>query len=954
MKKLLALILALALALCAAWTNNNATVEVATQTNEAKAQEWAKAYYGRPIAKKTNKTNMVRMLAHRAGRILALPLMLFLGIYTVSYKAKDGQVRSKDYARYGDGKLAHNRLLAAGYKDATIMKKSGPAQTKEEIARGSAINFIRKLHLATGEEEFIPMPNSSLIRQIRKLGIVPFDAFMKVDASVKGNVTEDELEIALTKVQHIAADRLIDKRGCAWRPLLASASDKRKGTFLCVREDLYPSMGRWLMCGLKTKEIRMVVSKYLVYLGLQCSASKPMIEVFGWTFDFNRIAVIPDLQGETATPRTCVFVKADNTVETVEDHKEPLNILDGAALFFSNVFCNKAFSFRIGAWTKGCAMPVKRHEVKEWYARKVGGCTTKKQTAEWLDSHEIMIQTIDGPVSIDEVDLVMTESCWKCKGLYRSVHEWAEACIANEYTANVCVQQHHLRLKSLPYQQGQLIAGDQRDAMGVAAHAAAKVQAWRNPEKAAEILPGFMRDAAMIYPEFLQTKGFQNVIQQMYRKERLSMLAGRIPDAAYSAFVMPDPMVFVTHMLGLPVEAQFAENEAVFSGVDEGTEIGLTRNPDTDGHPMVKALDPKNVFFCIEGVLYINPFSWIPILLRLDYDGDHVLVVILQSLVSLYKKTIEKNGETPIVWIAPSGQKSAITVSAIAQALMDSITGSETGIHSDNITKILNADKVTREKLGQEILNWLHCVETKRVNVEIDKTKNAAESTKRNKEAEEVLKHLRDLILPEFCRFAKASDEHPAEDEKYWSKRCRYTGSFLDLYSRLCQKKLPETLEIRLPDTAFDVSKLLINPERRVGQEYFGLVFAGKYNEVTGTYYNEGLFNHICHRTTSEWALADDADNHGNNEELIRAAALKEIEDFVTAQGGDMDGAFDIITRWVFTTAMRGTRALTDKHYEMIFRTYFNLFGQKLFATICMNLGYVPENVDHADDEEEE
>lgn len=950
MKKLIALLLALCLALCASLVKTNNTTEVATQTTETKIAEWAKAYYGKPTVKKTVKTDRSKMLLHRAGRILALPLTIFLGIYSVSYEAKDG-VHTKEFVRYSDAKLAHNKLLAAGHKEAEVREKKGREQTVEERARTSSVNYIRKLHLASGQEEIIPMPNSSLIRRVRKMGLIPFDCFMKVDAHVDHAYDEDELSLALCRVQHVAADRLVDKRGCAWKPLLASASDKRKGTFLCVREDLYAKMGRWLLCGLKTKEIKMVVSKYLVYLGLQCSASKPMSEVFGWSFDFNRIAVVPDLNGETATPRICIFVKANNTIETVDNHQESLNILDGSALYFRRSADDKAFSFRIGAWTKGCAMPVSRGEVKEWFAKKVGGCATRKEITEWLADHEIMIQTIDGPVSIDDVDLVLTESTWKCKGLYPSVAAWAQACIDNGYEACVCVKQHALRLKALPYQQGQLIAGNQRDAMGVAAHAAAKVQAWRDPKKAAEILPGWMKDSAMIYPEFFQTKYFMSTIQACYTKERTSMFAGRIPDAAFSAFVMPDPLVFITHMLGLPIETQFAENEVVFSGVKENEDCVLTRNPDTDGHPVCKAIDPKHAIFCIEGVCYINPFSWTPILLRLDYDGDHVLVVVLKSIVDLYKKTIEKNGEVPIVWVAPSGDKTLITVSGIAKALMDSITGSETGIHSDNITRILNADKATRERLGQEVIHWLHCVETKRVNVEIDKTKNAAERQQRNKEAEEVLKNLRDMMLPDFCRFAKATEEHPATDEAYWSKRCKYTGSFLDMYSRMIQRKLPETLEIRLPDTAFDVTMCLINPERKIGAEYAGLIGPGK-RLKDGTYGNKGLFNEIAFRHAAEWAtiIGADATTKKDARAAIRAAALAEIQDFVEAQGGDMDGAYDVITRWFFVR----TTTLPDAAFEVYAREYFDLFGEKLFAVVCMNLGLAPSNCEEDEDEEEE
>ena len=960
MKKLIAIVLALIVAFFGATTGTtlNGTVidgiaEDITITDTTAAYLTDKAYKAR-CSKYTPAWVRVVKRAKRHGRaihmaklVLLLPLIPILGAFPVSYK-KDDEIKTKSYTDYVDALLAYLKIPEK-YKPE--IREVRDLRDPETVARESEIGFIRKIHLSSYYTdhpvvEFIPFSYSSLKRKLKKMGLKPYDVFMKIDAHTS-EFDEEGMAAARAEVTHITADKFVDRHGCAWKPCFCTAGEKRKGVFTCVREDLYPVIGKWLMCGLNTRRIRMVVSKYLVYLGLQASASKPMMEVFGWTFDFHRIAIIPDLNGETKTPRDCWFVDAAKRVFKKKNHKEPLNVFDGAAFYFKNKFVNKTFSFRFGAWTKGCCAPLDREQVRWFIASKKLNTTDKKTIRAWLKDHgsEITIKTIDGEVKIDDIDVIMTESTWKCKGQYASVREWADACIENEYEFNVCIQQHRPKLKSLPYQQGQLIRGNSTAAIGMASHAAAYARKLRKPEEAASILPGWMGEMAEMLPSMFKVRYILMMVQRKYTKIRNEMISGKIPEAGYSLFVMPDPVAFVCHAAGLPIECSIEENECVCTTIENGKEVVLTRNPDTDGCPILK--NKNEGMFCAKDVVYINPFSWVPILLRLDYDGDHVFVIVYAKLVDLYKITKEEVGEIPIIWVAPSGVKTVITVTTIGEAILASITGSKTGIHSDNITKILNISKEDRERLieeyGEEVLTVLWAIETKAVNVEIDAAKNAAEVSQQNDEMEKLLRELSKLKLPEFCRYSKASKEHPADDEEYWSRRTAYTGSFLDMYSRTVRKQLPETLEIQgLDDKPFDVTLLMIDPHRQRGQ-YRGLCLKGKWDPETQSYINVGLFNHIARRLSSEWKLIIDKEVNAHKEnykDSLRAAAIAEITRFVEAQGGTLEGAYDIITRYVFTA----TTSMSDEAYETLMRAYWDIFGQMAYSVLCMNLNEVPEN----------
>jgi len=958
MKKLFALLLAALMAFIGSTTlttNTTAHVGIDLDTPVAtKAAEWEAGYASRCRHATAHPTHRTNHAMRRIAMALALPVMLFTGVYTVSYKAKDG-LHEKDFDSFSEGRLAFNKIEKAGLNPEIRIKK-GEEKTPEQIARESSMNFIQKIHLGTGEVEYIPMPRSSLQRRLKKLGLIPFDSVIKIDAHAN-ELDEDAYAIAQADVDHICAEGYKDAKGCVWMPLLASASDKRKGTFMAVRADLYSEIGSWLCCGLVTSKIKMVVSKFLVYLGLQTSSSRPMMEVFGWTFDFHRIAVIPDFESETTTARDVFFCDEGDHVGLRKDWKEPLNIFDGAAFYFKNVFVNKTFSFRVGPWTKGCCAPLDRYEVKRLYAIKVGGVDAKDRKAQdaWIEEHksEIVIKTIDGNVPIDAIDLIMTESCWKCKGQYKSVKEWADSCVKHEYEANVCVNEHKPRLKAMPYQQGQLIRGSSIDALAAAAHAGTVVSSWNKAEKAAEVLPGTLGEIARLDNAFMKNDYVQRTLQEMYAKRRNEMVAGKIPNAGYSLFVMPDPVCFIQHMFGWKIESQFAENE-IHCSLLKDKQVGiLTRNPDTDGFP--ESVNKKDAAFCAKNVVFINPFCWTPILLRLDYDGDHILIIVEPLLVKLFQKTRAMIGETPFVWNAPAGKKEKIGKAAIAAALKASIAGGKTGIHSDNITKLMNISKEDlvelQEQFGEDVLTELHVIETKKVNVEIDKTKNAAEATKANKRFAKMEKAMKGLKLPRFCRFSKASEAVPATDAK-WDKKTYYTGSFLDIYSRTVEKRLPEVLEIKgLENEIFDVYKYMIDPARKTSDGYIGLTGKGIRDEETDTYYNEGLFSNIAFRSSKEWALATSkhADMNKSNKALLRDAALAEIKAFVEAQGGNLDGAYDVITRWVFC----GTKGLSKKYADIIYDTYFDIFGEKILSVLCMNLGLVPDN-DFDEEEEEE
>lgn len=957
MKKLVVLLIALVMGIFS-FTATGANVVVDTP-EQTKAIEWSIGYSKRCGSYKLKNIPVIRN-NHRFIRKVALaPLHVLLGVsFEASYKEKNNTVKSKIYDEYGDAKFAilqlknYNKKYNAGMKDFRVATvEDNNDNDLETIARNSDMGFIRKLTLVSDKMEYIVMPNCSLKRRMQKLGYNVFDIFMKIDAHVDERNAEETMMV-VSDMQTITAEKYVDKKGCAWKPLLASASDKRKSTFLCIREDIYNQCRTWLVGGKNLKNIKMVVSKYLVYMGLQTSSSKLLKDVIGTSFAFNRIAVVKDLEIETATPKDVWFVNADNSVTRKSNHKEPLNAFDGVGIYFDDVIKRKmpkslwkqlikAFSCRLGIMTKLLILPQSREEYKAELAKH---------------GHDGTITQIDNTiVNIDDVDVILTESCFKGKALFNTVKEWAQACIDNDYECAVCVQQHKKTLKDMPYQQGQLLRGNNIDALALASHAVATVQKWTKPEEAAKIIGGHLGAACEVYPALLKTRYVKKVLQDRYTQRREAMIAGKVPEVGYSVFVAPDMKPLFCHIFNLPIEYSIKEDECVLDWCEEGQDVVLTRNPDTDGCPIVT--NHKKAWGSVPGVVHINPASWVPILLRLDYDGDHVLVICDPLVVKMFKQTFVNMKKLPIVWIAPSGKKTEITNATIAEALMASMAGTQTGIHSDNLTKVWNINRdVAKEliqKYGDNIIDVLIALETYNTNVDIDSTKNAANTTEKTKEARMMLSELKGMTLPEFCRYSKADEKHPA-DSKYWNSRCEYSGSLLDMYSKTCASRLPEMLEVKgLDNEVFCVQKIMIDPHRPM-KGYIGLAEDGVRNPETKRYESEGVFNHTAFRHSKIWRLKVDAENKKTFNEMkiaIKKATLEEIEKYVSKQGGNADGAYDVITRWLFA----GTDTISDGYFDVVARHYMDVYDDKLNAVLCMNLGLVPDNdIPEYDNEDED
>lgn len=819
------------------------------------------------------------------------------------------------------------------------------------------MNTIVKYDVASNTFEKIAVFSSEFTRKLEKLGVGE-DAIIKICAEVPSVGDKAEIEVieAETKerLTHWCATGF-EHNGNCYFPFEAGSSDIRKATSLWLREDLLPVMGKWALCGLKTADIKLAINKYMAYLGLLSSASKPFAEAFGRTISIRRMAIVPD---GFVVVSSVVDLVGDNVTHSVDRSCE-INAFDGFGIIRKTMTNGESCTLR-GPWLKAF--------VQAADFRKVAG---------FAYEHGIKPEFKDlwgNTVRLADVDVILTESCFKAAKLYQSWSQYQDAFEQMGHTVCVCVREHKPRLKGMPYQQGQTLMGTEDDALHFMQRAKATVYKYHDPAEAARLLRGEHRLATRMYPALLNERHTRKSVQEKYASKRMDMLGGRIPELGYNAFLAPDMVAFIEHLFGLEIKGFLKAGECCCHAAHEGI-VDVTRNPHLDNAHCV-LMNNMDMPFCEGPTMFINIFDMVTIRLRADYDGDHVWYSQDEHLLDLVNRTFDQLKNIPIDWDVGKAEKVSITRSAICSFITNLLHGSEIGIYADTMTKMWNT------AYDRDVCDWL----TFAGNVLIDAAKHAAVKIDKPKAVEDLNK----VSLPLFAMYAKADEKRPVgpfwTDARYVCEntdkvilaseyneakhglikkvrppRCRKSKSFLDMYSDAIQKNIPEELTIDgLEDEIFDPRMLKLKADRKLIP---GLFKKGKFNMERGTYEDTALFNQIAFRHADEWkALMDtsDAKMHRDEwEDACKHEALQEIVYYVRSLYADrdltrvsddsiLDAAYDSIVTLMFASKMSDGMDTVTK------QCFWRVFGDRVVKALQKNGFSIERDEDNFDEEFED
>lgn len=814
------------------------------------------------------------------------------------------------------------------------------------------MRFIKRLDIVRNKTEEISMFDSEVTRWLDENGHETSD-IMKVKADVPNNkhVHEEEARVH-GDVMHYTNTGLVFSQKI-YNVFMATSSDNRKATTTWVKKEIIPQIGEWALCGLKAKDIFLAVNKFMAYMGLLASASKRFSELFGQEISIRRVAVVGDhdvmVEGLTS------FVANERKISKAEARKLIINAFDGMGVIMAELTNGESMTIR-APWVKAFVQAVYRKALKKWL--KDHGIPTKfkdRWGKEW---------------DLDDVDIILTESCFKAAKLYESWEYYCNAFERLNHHICVCVREHKPKLKGMPYQQGQTLLGTECDADMFACHAKDTVRKYSDPAEAANLLPKWQKRAVKMYPAMLNERHTARTIQEKYTSLILDMMGGRIPELGYNSFAAADITALIQFIFGQPVTGTLKAGECFCHAAEPGL-VDVTRNPHMDhAHVLLKRVD--SLPLAIGPSMFINIWDLATIKLRCDYDGDHFWWSQDERLIDLVQRTYEKLGDVTFDWSAPAAKKVLVTKKEISNFVSNLLHGSEIGLYADALTKMWN------HQYDFDICGWL----TYGANVIIDAAKHGEVDKKVLDILKDILKEMSELKLPWFAMYAKADKEHPINDpywiggkkiirnddgstyERTYEPRVEHTNSFLDMFSEKVDKIIPKTLVIDGADKMiFDTHVLLIKPDRKMGRLSNISIKAREYDPETGEYTDGGKWQQICFRLASEYKALCDADdsfkgNHDEWMEFKRQYVIRELIQWARDQYSDLpdmdkvsddrllDAIYDIITRNIFNTFKT-----TDAYDMVVKNTYWWVFGEKTCEVIRTNLGISEDDLDIPDDD---
>lgn len=806
---------------------------------------------------------------------------------------------------------------------------------------------INRINLITSTIENIAIFESELTRWFDANGYDVEKDLIKICADVPNNKNEEEERARVSAALTHYALSGYELNGITYVPVLAAASDVRKATSTWINREVAPSFWRWAMCGLTLKDVsgRIAINKYMAYIGLLASASKRFEEVFGKKIDIRRVVVVKDAYVKVSG--LVDFVKASGEVEHGVTRELEINAIDGFGIHRQELTNGESCSLRPGPWGKVYSQATSFSAISA-YAIRNG----KKPEIEdyW-----------GRIVPLKDIDIIICESCFKAAKLYTS---WEQYCAAFEelgHNVCVCVREHAPKLKGMPYQQGQTLAGSNMDVEFFAQHSYNTVSKYTNLNEATGLLSKFQKASAKIYPAMLKESHTARTIQEKYSSKKMDMLGGRIPELGLNAFIAPDMEAFVQHLFGMEIVGSLKAGECACGVIGKG-EVDITRNPHLDNaHVILNNVGSMAFAYAKTPTMFINIWDLTTIRLRCDYDGDHVWYSQNPELINLIHRTYDQFGNLPVDWEAPSAPKGTINKTSIVGYVSNLTKSSEIGLYADALTKMWATG------YNRDVCDWL----TYAGNVLIDAAKHGNVKVVKPDDVQENGKNQ----LPEFCRFAKADKDHPA-DSAYWTEervlksgkvlpaRTAYSGSFLDQYSRRVNKLVPDTLEINgLDDLVFDSYVMLIKPDRKIGRLAGLSKKALSYDPESGKYEDGGLFQQIAFRHAAEWKSLINFDAFKPDREAWEKAkkeeAIAELIAWARAQYANnakvsalsdesiLDAVYDVVTRNIFNCKM------SENMETAIKNAYWNIFGEKAYQTICANLGQTALEADLTIDEDD-
>ncbi len=493
--------------------------------------------------------------------------------------------------------------------------------------------------------------------------------------------------------------------GRRYKLLCSSAGLLKKASFYYIRSDLYEKASTFVWAGLAPFRAKLVPNKWLVYPGLLFSTGNRL----DWEVDYNRIAVLPDVFNTVKAAVKRLFFNGTNPSLSKMDEEFRQNVTDGLVIRLVDVDVPN--------------VRMTQKEMKDFIAKKLLSARTIRQffckglcidlprsffnlvVKTATKDGKPMGLTEDSPVTdifgvahaLKDIDLIMFESVFKMGSVYKAQFEqtgysvWAKHCRKNNPYFWECVGEHTSRNNKVSPQVMQTLLGLTEKDIAALERCQNILLEFDTAKGCARALGKELGRAAKIFPAILATPYCKELLAETYASKFRKVASGNIylGSSAANLFVAIDPVAIIQGLVGGDVIGCLKAGEIYAPAVRENNVV-LVRYPHPNNNLVVAYNNHVNLPGLGLNVVFCSAHDLTAVVLKMDYDGDHLLVISTPKMVELAKRHNYTVGQMPIVWDSPKGDKVVCTRKAIRSSIEQMTDGNPVGLYADTLTRMWN------------------------------------------------------------------------------------------------------------------------------------------------------------------------------------------------------------------------------------------------------------------------
>lgn len=658
--------------------------------------------------------------------------------------------------------ISHKREKAKESKDKLLTILSNKV-TQNELTNGKDhIRNIRENELH--DNNIISVFESSLTRTI--------------------GIEKDELTDALLVVQVYYFDVFKDisfygfmYKGEKYRYFTSSAGQIRKKKAVFIKESVWNSIEKTIMCGLTIDNINSKggnnVNKHLAYMALANSATDE------WeNFDIDRCIVIDDF--ETNVNGTFDFIDESDYSITRKNDAVPITHTDGTGMMLPSVM-TKNTMFR-APWIKGLL-----------------GVFNFKKFIE-VNNYSPVITDIYGKehnIIDEDIQIIFTKSQFKMAKFYNSWDEYKNNFKRYRCRAGKCnTEEDKIKNAKINYQMLQTLTNITDEEIDLlASKSIEKITNICNSEDTMKDILGVtpynenmtsFQKAIKIYPALLNDTYTKDILREIKNSLLKKYRSGKLEINGKYTFLLPDYYAACEYWFGhIDTPKGLLSDKEVFCWLYKNYDkLDCLRSPHLYKEHAIRFNIANKVYgdrvekirkwFTTDAV-YTSTYDLISKLLQFDVDGDKSLVVADKDFIRIAERNM--NGIVPLYYNMCKAEPKELNNKNIYWGLNAAFTHGNIGIYSNNISKIWNSDIFINgtDKEIQDAINVvkLLCMEN---NFCIDSAKTLY-MPERVGEFKNKISEYTKCKLPAFFEYAKDKGQNQVENRN---------GSFVNkLFDRI-------------------------------------------------------------------------------------------------------------------------------------------------------------------------